>query len=261
MGHPTVHPTGVTIYKPSKASPGYILFQANDHGAVLIDPVGREVQVWKGLHGFPNKLLPGGHVFGSSGERDPKFAFQDQLDLVQVDWDGNVVWKFDQLEEIEDPNTPKRWVSRQHHDFQRQGSSTGYPAPGQDPLVEGGNTIVLVHQDVFAPEISDVVLLDDRIVEVSPDGKIVWSWSAHEHFEELGFDDRAKQVLRTKPNRVPGLKNPGDWLHINSLSVLGPNRHFDAGDERFHPDNLIWDSRESNMSVFSWFEDGVINLF
>ena len=39
----------------------------------------------------------------------------------------------------------------------------------------------------------------------------------------------------------------GDWLHINSLSVLGPNRWFDAGDSRFHPDNLIWDAREANI--------------
>ena len=36
-------------------------------------------------------------------------------------------------------------------------------------------------------------------------------------------------------------------LHINSLSCVGPNKWYDAGDERFHPDNVIWDSREANI--------------
>jgi hypothetical protein len=39
----------------------------------------------------------------------------------------------------------------------------------------------------------------------------------------------------------------GDWMHINSMSVLGPNKWYDAGDERFHPDNIIWDGREANI--------------
>ena len=38
----------------------------------------------------------------------------------------------------------------------------------------------------------------------------------------------------------------GDWMHINSMSYLGPNKWYDAGDERFHPDNIIWDGREAN---------------
>ena len=39
----------------------------------------------------------------------------------------------------------------------------------------------------------------------------------------------------------------GDWMHINSMSLLGPNKWHDAGDERFNPENIIWDSRESNI--------------
>lgn len=46
---------------------------------------GKEVHLWKGLRGFPNKLLPGGFVLGSTAERDPKYGFQDEVDLVQVD--------------------------------------------------------------------------------------------------------------------------------------------------------------------------------
>ena len=58
MGYPTVFPTGVTLYLPDLAWSGYTLLQAAEVGALLIDPLGREVQLWKGLQGFPNKLLP-----------------------------------------------------------------------------------------------------------------------------------------------------------------------------------------------------------
>ena len=31
------------------------------------------------------------------------------------------------------------------------------------------------------------------------------------------------------------------------MSVLGPNKWYDAGDERFNPENIIWDAREANI--------------
>ena len=39
----------------------------------------------------------------------------------------------------------------------------------------------------------------------------------------------------------------GDWMHINSMSVLGENKWYDQGDERFHPENIIIDGRNSNI--------------
>ena len=36
-------------------------------------------------------------------------------------------------------------------------------------------------------------------------------------------------------------------MHINSMSTIGPNKFYDQGDKRFHPDNIIWDARESNI--------------
>ena len=38
-----------------------------------------------------------------------------------------------------------------------------------------------------------------------------------------------------------------DYLHLNNLKVVGPNRWFDAGDKRFAPDNLLIDSRNANF--------------
>jgi len=88
MTYPSVYPTGATIYNPEKCWSGYTVFQAKEVGAMVIDMNGSEVQLWKGLHGFPNKILPGGFVMGSLGERNNKYGMQDQIDLVQVDWDG-----------------------------------------------------------------------------------------------------------------------------------------------------------------------------
>lgn len=248
MGHPSVYPTGVTVYDPHKAYGGYTIFQAAEVGALLIDMNGREVQLWSGLQGFPNKLLPGGYVLGSTGQRNPRFGLQDQIDLVQVDWEGRIVWRFSQLEYIRDPDEAPRWVARQHHDYQRAGNPVGYFAPGQEPVVEGGNTLLLVHENVRSAKVSEHTLLDDKIIEVNWDGKIIWEWRAHKHVDELGFDDDARKALQRDPNLRPlDTGSVGDWLHINSLSVLGPNRHYDRGDARFHPDNLIWGSREANI--------------
>ena len=260
MGHPTIYPTGVTVYDPAKAWNGYTIFPAADLGALLIDMNGREVQLWKGLQGFPNKLLPNGQVFGSTGLRHPDHGFQDQTDLVQVDWEGNIVWRFSQLEHIADPGQDPPWYARQHHDFQREGNPVGYYVPDQTPANDRGKTLLLVHADVSNPKISDQALLDDKLIEVSWGGEISWSWSAHEHFDELGFDDAAKAILF----RDPGLRklasgSVGDWLHVNSASFIGPNRHFDGGDHRFHPDNIIWDSREANIIAITDRKTGNIS--
>lgn len=247
MGHPTIYPTGATVYHPDKAWSGYTIFQAADVGALLIDMNGKEVHLWKGLRGFPNKILPGGYVLGSTAERDPKYGFQDEVDLVQVDWDGNIVWRFNQHEFIEDPGHEGQWMARAHHDYQREGNPVGYYAPGAEPKTTTGNTLILAHKNVHNPKISDKLLLDDSILEVDWEGNIIWEWNLNEHFDELGFDELAKNVLFRDPNTRFFGNDAGDWMHINSASLLGPNKFYDQGDERFHPDNIIWDARESNI--------------
>ncbi|MEH7547847.1 MULTISPECIES: aryl-sulfate sulfotransferase [Bacillaceae] len=248
MGHPSIYPTGATVYNPQKAWSGYTIFQAADHGALLIDMNGKEVHLWKGLRGFPNKMLPGGYVLGHTKQRDPKYSFQDEADLVQVDWDGNIVWKFDRIEYIEDPGHEPQWMARAHHDYQREGNPVGYYVPGLESKVDSGKTLILAHRNVHKPEISDKPLLDDIIVEVDWEGNILWEWAVSDHFDELGFDESAKNVLFRDPNlRGFGNDTDGDWMHINSMSTIGPNKFYDQGDERFHPDNIIWDARESNI--------------
>ena len=103
MGHPTIYPTGVTVFNPEKAWNGYTILPAPDKGALLIGMNGHEIRLWENVQGFPNKMFPGGMLMGSRGTRHPKYGLQDQLDLIQVDWSGNVVWEFNKAEFIEDP--------------------------------------------------------------------------------------------------------------------------------------------------------------
>ncbi len=243
---PTIYPTGTTIYDPNKCWNGFTLFERGND-ALLIDMNGNIVNCWEGMRGSPNKILPGGFLMGSSGERNPRYGYQDKVDLTQVDWEGNVVWQFNKYELIKDDDEKPCWMSRQHHDYQREGNPVGYYAPGLYPLVDKGNTLILSHKNLRNLEISNRLLLDDVIIEVTWDGEIIWEWKCGEHFEELGFDDIAKRVLQLTPHVIPIGEGIGDWMHINSMSVLGPNKWYDSGDSRFHPDNIIWSSRQSNI--------------
>jgi len=257
---PTVFPTGVTIYEPERCWNGYTIFQPRQLGATLIDMNGNVVNRWRGLQGLPgpNKLLPGGYVMGSIGQRDMKLGFQDNLDLVQVDWDGRTVWRFDRLELVKDPRRVARWLARQHHDYQREGNPVGYFVPGMAPTVDRGKTLIVCHANLNHPAISDKRLLDDVIIEVAWDGRIIWRWQCSDHFEELGFGPAARRVLRRDPGMVKAGGGMGDWMHLNSASWLGPNKWFDAGDERFHPDNIIWSGRETNILAITGRKSGHI---
>ena len=247
MSYPTVYPTGATVYDPERCWNGYTIFQAKELGALLIDMNGREVKLWKNLHGFPNKLLPGGQVMGHSGERSTAFGMQDYVDLLQVDWDGNIVWKFDKYEYIEDPGEKPRWMARIHHDYQREGNPVGYYVPGMEPRVDGGNTLILGHKNLVHKGISDKRLLDDTVYEITWEGEKVWDWVCSHHIEEFGFREDAKNILSRDPNMRPAGGGQGDWMHLNAMSALGPNKWYDRGDKRFHPDNIIVDGRETNI--------------
>lgn len=247
MTYPTVYPTGTTVYNPEKCFNGFTVFQAKELGALIIDMNGGEEKLFRGFHGFPNKVLKGGFILGHTGERSTKYGMQDYRDLVQLDWDGNIIWKFNQYEYIEDPGEEPQWMARCHHDYQREGNPVGYYVPGMNSMVDGGNTLMLAHKNLRCSKISDKLLLDDVIYEVTWDGDVIWEWVCSDHFDEFGFREDSRNVLARDPNMRTAGEGMGDWMHLNSMSVLGPNKWYDAGDERFHPDNIIVDGRETNL--------------
>ena len=99
---------------------------------------------------------------------------------------------------------------------------------------------------------------DDAIIEVTWDGKIIWEWVCSDHFDEMGFSEEAKNTMSRNPCMKPAGTGMGDWMHMNSMSLLGPNRWYDAGDERFHPENIIWDGRQTNIMAITEKKTGKI---
>jgi len=244
---PTVYPTRTTIYEPDRAWNGYTVFIGpEDHGAIVVDMNGNTVKQWKGFSGGaggPPRVLPGGHVISGGPIRVPH---QESNELIQFDWDGNVVWKFSQADPVENADGELFWSARQHHDWQREGFPVGYYSPDAAPVVEGGRTLLLVHKNHIVPEVSDRELEDDRLIEVSWDGEIVWDWLISDHVDELSFSAEARRVIHDAPH-FSGARGSVDWMHINSATYVGPNHWYDDGDERFHPDNVVISSRQANI--------------
>jgi hypothetical protein len=242
----SVYPTGTTIYKPDLAWNGYtVLSPLASNAALVIDMNGNIVKRWDGYvnsAGGPVRVLPGGGVMAAAGARPPH---QESLELVQRDFDGNVVWRFDRNEQIETRDGKTVWSARQHHDWQREDFPAGYYSPEAMPG-EGSRTLILTHTSHMNPNVADVMLEDDRLIEVSWDGKIVWEWRASDHIDELGFAADARDVIRRAVgfNKARGSL---DWLHVNSATYLGPNQWFDGGDARFAPNHVIISSRQASL--------------
>jgi len=245
--------SGLRLYKPDKTCKGYTIIGPMTQNlkmqilddAYLINMDGDVERRWN-ISAFPAKILPGGSIMGSKGIS----INQSLAKIVQVNWtDDTVEWEFDKWVKRVEDDSSYTWFSRQHHDYIREGNPVGYYAPGQDPKTDGGYTLVLAHQNVEFPRITKNRLLDDVIYEVDGNGYLVnedeggFRWLASEHFDEFGFDEDAIFALKGASKLFPLF----DWLHINSMSLVGPNKWHNAGDERFHPDNIIIDSRNANF--------------
>jgi hypothetical protein len=243
---PTVYPTGTTIYKPDKAWNGYTVFVLPESGAALIDMNGNTVREWEqfsGLGGGPVRMLPGGHIVGPTGVLQPH---QESVALGQYDWDNSLVWQFDRAEQVTTRDGQTIWAARQHHDWQRPDFPAGYYSPAADTSNRATRTLILAHKNVMNEAVSTFMLEDDWLYEVSAEGEILWQWLANEHVDELGFSAEARAVIRDNA-QFNAARGSADWLHINSATLLGPNKWHDAGDARFHPDNVIISSRQASF--------------
>jgi arylsulfotransferase ASST len=250
--------TGVITYKDSCCE-GYTLCSVvpfmllgDGHHALLIDMDGNQVNKWFTIPD-PAKMLPGGSVISATGEY---YESWDSTNLTQLDWDGNVEWDFSGW----DDDGTETLMAREHHDFQREGNPVGYYAPGQD-FVPCGKTLILAHNTTYNPNVSRKTIIDDVIYEVYWNGTFTgFEWHASDHIDEMGFDSKARKGIWLNPGG-PGLILgclPGDWIHINSMSLLGKNRWYYEGDERFNPENIIISSRHANFIAIISRETGEI---
>jgi len=240
---------GLRIYKPDKVWSGYTLLNcftttgtAKNGNNVLIDMEGNIVNEWT----FPGngylsaaKALPGGFVAGSSV--DPNAMMPGGGKVTQLDWDGKIV---------------KQWETNMHHDHEREGSPCGYYAPGLEPKTDAAKILVL---ESTRPDpnqtkhISRKFIKDDMIRELAWDGTELFRWECWKHFDQLGLDEWARAGLDMGRNyEGPDFMAdmlPEDWSHGNDVAWCGPNKWYDQGDLRFHPDNIIADFRSLNIMI------------
>jgi len=193
--------TGVTAFDEQRACPGYVVFNPSNAGdaVYLIDLLGNEVHHWSVPHS-PNYgyLLPNGNLFvmlKSQHPTTPMFprwpVFQDGL-LLELDWDGNVVW------EHRDPY--------QHHDARRTSSGGALYL-----TVERIPDELAVRVKGGSPDRQGFPMWADVLVEVDAIGKRIWEWHAAEHL------DPDRDILE--------LGNPGhEWSHGNTIVPLDEER-------------------------------------
>jgi hypothetical protein len=115
----------------------------------------------------------------------------------------------------------------------------------------------LTHKDLEQPKVAPGTLEDDRLIEVSPDGKILWEWVASDHVDEMKFDGVARKSLAAGGG-TGGRGGGYNWFHINAATYLGPNHWFDEGDKRFAPENVIVSSREASIVAIVARDDKIV---
>ena len=219
-------PTGVTVHKPEKCFNGYtVVVPFRSEKLFLIDMAGRVVRVWNAhpreLHQSEFlELLPNGHwiTLNNVPPRDEAERPDDEFRtrgmgtaLLELDWEGNVVWSF----------APPEGV-RLHHDMQR---------------LANGNTLVLTAHPVSVPHVSDKEVHENSFREVTPGGEVLWEWHTSDHYDEFAFDDRARELVA---------RRAGDCYHTNTLEAL-PATALGRRDERFREGNILSCQRHCNL--------------
>ena len=210
----SVYPFGVTVWDQQAAFTGFTLYPSLAGTMVLIDMDGTKVNEWTSpiagqtlIFGEP---LSEGRVLSMS--RVPQGGSNGSRDIVELDWDNNVLWQYTAPPEI--------WAF--HHDAER---------------LQNGNTLILANEHI--PFGLAVDLEDDCLLEVDPGGNVVWDWRTVDHLAEFGFTPIAAQHAVALIE-----ENNGDWAHANSATVIPPNDHTDPA---FTPGNIIVSQRTTNI--------------
>src|SRR5262245_9750366 len=110
----SVYPTGTTTYDPARAWNGYtVLSPLNTQAAIVIDMNGNVVKQWDGYvnsAGGPARIFPNGVVMAANGTNQPH---QESVELIQRDFEGHVLWRFDHNQQIQPQRGGAIWSARQ----------------------------------------------------------------------------------------------------------------------------------------------------
>lgn len=135
--------------------------------------------------------------------------------LIEMDWDGNVVWEWE-------PGSEDGTV---HHDFER--------LPNGNTLCNAWETIPYeeaIAAGRRADQTTESGVAVDAIYEIDPDGRLVWKWSSWDHRgtnSEKHLD--VNYITYVLPEHG---RNNQDWTHFNDVD-------YDPATDR-----ILVDSRE-----------------
>ena len=194
--------TGLTALDRERACPGYTLYAPmNGPGEVyLLNLDGEEVHRWTmpdppGLYGY---LLPNGNLFYGGKLQDDMWdrfpswkRFKGGI-MMEVDWDGTVVWEHRDIDH--------------HHDARRTSSGGAIyltverMSEALAMQVQGGN-----------PVTGENGMWADVIVEVDASGNRVWEWHAIEHL------DPNQDIITFNDSR-------DEWSHGNTVAQISDNQ-------------------------------------
>jgi hypothetical protein len=242
----TVYPTGTTLYDPEKCFNGYTLYPSMKEGvgAILIDMNGNEVKRWSHINGFMVNLLPDGRILGGASGRVTR-AYDHVCgadDVVQEDWDGRVEWQFGNADHLSLDGIDGQ-SARQNHDLVREGCPVGYYVPDATPQTRDASTLMLSYRTGYWSDVTrDFLPRATRMIEVNWAGDVMWDWMPAEEFEQFGYSEAAKNAIMRHCRSQHA-------VFQNTCSYLGSNQWFDAGDERFPPDNIITDDRGTMLYI------------
>ena len=195
--------TGLTALDEQRACPGYVLYTPlySSGEVYLINLQGVEVHRWDmpyppGLYGY---LLPNGNLFymgavqdATQEDRFPSWKRFNGGVLLEVDWNGNVVWE--------------------HHDRDHHHDARRTPSGGAIYL-----TVERVPDEVAAqvkggvPGSGKDGMWADVIVEVDAAGRRVWEWHAFEHLD-----------FKTDVITFNDLRD--EWSHGNTVVPLADDK-------------------------------------
>jgi hypothetical protein len=199
---------GYTLFAPTVDDIGWDLETSNS--VYLIDADGELAHSWRILGSVQLvKLKPDGNLVYSTRDR----SFVPRAGVREVDPYGNVVWYYS---------------CRADHDFS---------------CMENGNVMIHYIEPVENTAVADGLVICSRIVEVTPDGDVVWSWRQEDHLGELTELLGITFPVETDELRV--VDDAFDWTHNNSCHVIEQN---DASvvDARFREGNIFFSYRNLN---------------
>jgi len=133
-------------------------------------------------------------------------------------------------------------------------------------VLDNGNRLVHTITDRMVPAIGPGLKRDPYLLEVTPDGELVWEWRGGDHFADLETHLSADEweYVRTRIDE----EYPFDWAHNNTAQVIPPNESHEAELDRgvdrprFAPGNVVFSyrsldvigviDRETGAIVWAW---------